>query len=80
MRKIAFIIPPHVELLDLAGPVLLLSGDASEGPVVGGVRARPLPPGRGLLVRRVGTPMLIQVADPGPVHAVPRPLPRLQDA
>jgi len=48
-------------LRDLATPVLLLSGSPDEGPVVGGLRPIPLPPGRGRLVTRDGVDT-VQVA------------------
>ena len=41
---------------------LLLSGDRSEGQLLGGVRARDLPPGRGLLVRAGGAVRTVQTA------------------
>jgi S-DNA-T family DNA segregation ATPase FtsK/SpoIIIE len=57
---------PGLQLLaDLGVPAVLLSGDPSDGPVVAGVRPRPLPPGRGFLVRRGRSPVLLQVAEPG---------------
>jgi S-DNA-T family DNA segregation ATPase FtsK/SpoIIIE len=39
---------------------LLLSGDPSEGRVLGGLKAGPEPPGRGMLVRRRSAPERIQ--------------------
>lgn len=51
-------------LLDSGPTTLLLSGDPGEGPVLPGVRAQRLPPGRGLLVRRGVLPRLVQVALP----------------
>ncbi|MCA1693165.1 MAG: hypothetical protein LC733_13600, partial [Actinobacteria bacterium] len=47
---------------ELGSPGLILSGDRSEGPLIGTHRAAPLPPGRGLLVRRKEKPVLVQVA------------------
>jgi len=41
---------------------LLLSGDRGEGQLLGGVRARALPPGRGLLVRPGGAVRTVQTA------------------
>ena len=41
---------------------LQLSGCPDDGPLVGGVRPRPLPPGRGVLVTRAGGERTIQVA------------------
>ena len=54
-------------LRDLSAPGLLLSGNPEEGPLVGGVRARTAPPGRGRLVTRVGDPRVVQVAARPPV-------------
>ncbi len=54
-------------LRDLSAPGLLLSGNPEEGPLVGGVRARAAPPGRGRLVTRVGNPRVVQVAARPPV-------------
>jgi S-DNA-T family DNA segregation ATPase FtsK/SpoIIIE len=42
--------------------VLLLSGDPAEGPIAGGVKAMPLPPGRGQLVLRGERPRAVQLA------------------
>jgi S-DNA-T family DNA segregation ATPase FtsK/SpoIIIE len=72
--------PAWQGLIDLAPPALLLSGDPSDGPVMSGVRARPMPPGRGLLVRRTGTPVLVQVAAPAPVRELSRAVPGLRTA
>ncbi|MEV5933750.1 type VII secretion protein EccCa [Streptomyces sp. NPDC052079] len=48
-------------LKELGAQGLVLSGDPSEGDILGNVRARPMPPGRGVFVsRKRGTP-LIQV-------------------
>jgi DNA segregation ATPase FtsK/SpoIIIE, S-DNA-T family len=41
---------------------IILSGDREEGQLLGGVRASEQPPGRGVLVTRRATPMLVQVA------------------
>lgn len=49
-------------LRDLGAPALLLSGPPDEGPLVGGIRAAPLPPGRGRLVLRGRPARLVQVA------------------
>jgi S-DNA-T family DNA segregation ATPase FtsK/SpoIIIE len=40
------------QLLDLCETAIVLSGDPSEGIVVGGIRPHPQPPGRGQLVQR----------------------------
>jgi S-DNA-T family DNA segregation ATPase FtsK/SpoIIIE len=54
--------PFFQRLGELRPPGLLMSGDADEGPLLGGRRATPLPPGRGLYVRRDGGASLIQTA------------------
>jgi DNA segregation ATPase FtsK/SpoIIIE, S-DNA-T family len=50
-------------LRELHVPGLILSGEPSEGPVLGINRAMNQPPGRGLLVRRKHRPLLIQTLD-----------------
>jgi DNA segregation ATPase FtsK/SpoIIIE, S-DNA-T family len=52
-------------LRELHVPGLILSGEPSEGPVLGLNRATNQPPGRGLLVRRKHRPLLIQTFDGG---------------
>jgi S-DNA-T family DNA segregation ATPase FtsK/SpoIIIE len=47
-------------LRELHAPALLMSGEPSEGPIVGMHRAAPQPPGRGLLIRRKQRPLLVQ--------------------
>jgi DNA segregation ATPase FtsK/SpoIIIE, S-DNA-T family len=47
---------------DLGSPGLLLSGDRGEGPLLGGLKAEPLPPGRGRLTSRHRPPGLVQLA------------------
>jgi S-DNA-T family DNA segregation ATPase FtsK/SpoIIIE len=47
---------------DLASPGLLMSGSREEGPLLGNLKPRPLPPGRGWLVTRRGGNQLIQLA------------------
>jgi S-DNA-T family DNA segregation ATPase FtsK/SpoIIIE len=49
-------------LRELGSPGLVLSGDPAEGALVGGAKAAPQPPGRGLLVRRGERPLLVQTA------------------
>jgi DNA segregation ATPase FtsK/SpoIIIE, S-DNA-T family len=49
-------------LHDVGSPGLMMSGDPRDGPLLGGRTAVPLPPGRGVLVRRRGVSGLIQVA------------------
>jgi S-DNA-T family DNA segregation ATPase FtsK/SpoIIIE len=50
-------------LRELHVPGLILSGEPSEGPILGLHRASSRPPGRGLLVRRRHRPLLVQTAD-----------------
>jgi DNA segregation ATPase FtsK/SpoIIIE, S-DNA-T family len=50
---------------ELGGSGLVLSGSGEEGILLGGTRPMPLPPGRGVLVRRRGASELVQIADPG---------------
>lgn len=47
---------------DLGGAGLLMSGSREEGPLLGGVRPGPLPPGRGRLITRDGGIRLVQTA------------------
>ncbi|HEV7973965.1 type VII secretion protein EccCa [Amycolatopsis sp.] len=49
-------------LRDVGTPGLLLSGDKDEGPLLGGLKAEPLPAGRGRLVTRKQAPRLVQLA------------------
>jgi DNA segregation ATPase FtsK/SpoIIIE, S-DNA-T family len=49
-------------LRELGSPGVLLSGDPGEGPLLGGTKAHPQPPGRGLYVRRGERPVLVQTA------------------
>jgi S-DNA-T family DNA segregation ATPase FtsK/SpoIIIE len=49
-------------LRDLAAPALLLAGSPEEGPLVGGLRPGPAPPGRGRLVTRDRGVEVVQVA------------------
>ena len=64
------------KLFELRTPVLLFSGDPSEGPVVDGVRARALPPGRAQLVRRGRRPVLVQtILAPPRLRTAPAPAP-----
>ncbi|MFC6022182.1 type VII secretion protein EccCa [Plantactinospora solaniradicis] len=46
---------------DIGSAGLLLSGSKDEGPLLGGLKAEPLPPGRGRLVTRRGAPQLVQL-------------------
>jgi S-DNA-T family DNA segregation ATPase FtsK/SpoIIIE len=52
-------------LTESGAPGLLLSGDPTEGAVLRGIRAEPLPPGRARLVRQGQRPTLVQLALPG---------------
>ena len=54
--------PVIQSMRDLAMPGLLLSGDPSEGQLVGNVRAVPAPPGRGRLVTRDRGTEVVQLA------------------
>ncbi|TVT29971.1 type VII secretion protein EccCa [Amycolatopsis rhizosphaerae] len=49
-------------LREVGAPGLMMSGDRDEGPLLGGMRAQVLPPGRGWLVDRRGNKNLVQVA------------------
>ncbi|HET9897341.1 MAG TPA: type VII secretion protein EccCa [Streptosporangiaceae bacterium] len=54
-------------LREIADAALILSGQPDEGPLAGGVSARPWPPGRGMLVSGRARPQLIQCClDPEP--------------
>lgn len=54
--------PFFQRLREMSPAGLILDGDPHEGPLLGAVRAQPLPPGRGLLVRRGHQPIPVQVA------------------
>jgi S-DNA-T family DNA segregation ATPase FtsK/SpoIIIE len=54
--------PVFQRVRELGTPGLVMRGDPQEGPVLGGRRAGPQPPGRGHLVRRDGPGSLVQVA------------------
>jgi len=47
---------------ELGSPGVVLSGDPGEGPLLGGTKAQPQPPGRGLLVERGRRPATVQLA------------------
>ncbi|MFI5564045.1 type VII secretion protein EccCa [Amycolatopsis japonica] len=49
-------------LREVGTPGLMMSGDRDEGPLLGGMRAQVLPPGRGWLVDRRGQKGLVQLA------------------
>jgi len=60
---------PFMQRLREADPTaLVLSGSAEEGPILAGVVARRLPPGRAVLVRPGSTPAVVQCYRPGPDH------------
>ena len=58
----AFYEPVMQTLRDLASPGLVLSGSPDEGPLVGGIRPAPYPPGRGRLVTRDRGVEVVQLA------------------
>jgi S-DNA-T family DNA segregation ATPase FtsK/SpoIIIE len=58
----AIVDPVISRLAESGSPGLLLSGDPHEGPLLRGVRAEQLPPGRARLLRRRGRPVLVQLA------------------
>jgi DNA segregation ATPase FtsK/SpoIIIE, S-DNA-T family len=63
--------PVYQRVRELGTPGLVMRGDPQEGPVLGGRRAGPHPPGRGHLVRHDTPDLLVQVAlapPPGPVE------------
>jgi S-DNA-T family DNA segregation ATPase FtsK/SpoIIIE len=53
--------PVIQRLREISAAGLLLAGDRDEGPLVGDVRPRPLPPGRGVLVSRSAGTHLVQL-------------------
>ena len=54
--------PVIQRLREMGTPGMIMSGNPDEGVLFGGVRPGPLPPGRGILVRRRGGNSLVQVA------------------
>jgi S-DNA-T family DNA segregation ATPase FtsK/SpoIIIE len=54
--------PVLARMKDLGCMGLVMSAGSDDGVLLGGVRPRPLPPGRGTLVTRAGADQLIQVA------------------
>ncbi|HET7517121.1 MAG TPA: type VII secretion protein EccCb, partial [Actinomycetes bacterium] len=54
--------PVYQRLRELGGPGLVMSGDPGEGPLLGGLKAAPMPPGRGRLLQPGRPPTLVQVA------------------
>jgi len=67
--------PVAQRLRELGGPGLVMCGDPGEGPVVGGQRAAPLPPGRGFYVCPPRATTLVQVAYRSPSVAGHDPRP-----
>ncbi|MEU4193255.1 type VII secretion protein EccCa [Kribbella sp. NPDC026611] len=53
--------PVLARLRDVGSPGLMMSGGRDEGPLLGGMRPQPLPPGRGWLIARQGSAELIQL-------------------
>jgi DNA segregation ATPase FtsK/SpoIIIE, S-DNA-T family len=53
--------PFLARLREVGTPGIMLSGDRDEGPLLGGMRARVLPAGRGWLIDRRGSVQLIQL-------------------
>ncbi|GLY64813.1 type VII secretion protein EccCa [Amycolatopsis taiwanensis] len=54
--------PVLSRIRDLASPGILMSGSPEEGPLLGNLKAKPLPPGRGWLITRAGGAQLVQLA------------------
>ncbi|MFJ8577397.1 type VII secretion protein EccCb [Micromonospora sp. NPDC093277] len=54
--------PVLQRLRELDSPGLLMSGSREEGPLLGGLRPQPMPPGRGTLVRRRDGNRVVQTA------------------
>uniref|UniRef100_UPI000E3E223F type VII secretion protein EccCb n=1 Tax=Allorhizocola rhizosphaerae TaxID=1872709 RepID=UPI000E3E223F len=54
--------PFIARLRDVGSPGLMFSGDKDEGPLLGGLKPEPLPPGRGRLIHRRDSPRLLQSA------------------
>ena len=61
----AMLDPVIGRLVESGAPALIMSGDPHEGPLLRGVRAEPLPPGRGRLLRRRGRAAMLQLAQAG---------------
>ncbi|RGC69667.1 ESX-1 secretion system protein EccCb1 [Micromonospora sp. MW-13] len=54
--------PVLQRLRELSSPGLMMSGSPEEGQILGTLRPRPLPPGRGILVRRKQGRQMVQTA------------------
>ncbi len=61
--------PTLARLKELASTGVVLSGDSDEGPLLGGVRPRRLPPGRGYLIHRRDGARLVQLGYAEPHEA-----------
>ena len=62
--------PVYQRLRELGGVGLVMRGDPDEGPVLGGLKASPMPPGRGFLVQAGQPPTQVQVVhSPAPTAA-----------
>ena len=59
--------PVFSRVRELGTPGVMLSGDPGEGPLLGGLKASPQPPGRGILVHRGRRPVAVQLALTRPV-------------
>ncbi|MBK1783469.1 type VII secretion protein EccCa [Prauserella sp. ASG 168] len=58
--------PVIARIRDLASPGILMSGSKEEGPLLGNLKAEPLPAGRGRLITRRGGAQLVQLAHLSP--------------
>ena len=66
--------PVYQRLRELGGTGLVMSGDPGEGPLLAGLKAVRMPPGRGFLVQPRRPPTLVQVIySPAPQAAGARP-------
>jgi S-DNA-T family DNA segregation ATPase FtsK/SpoIIIE len=63
--------PMFQRIRELGTPALVMSGDPAEGPLIGEVKAVPLPPGRGFLVRRHRVSQVHTVLVPPPEVSAP---------
>jgi S-DNA-T family DNA segregation ATPase FtsK/SpoIIIE len=59
--------PVFSRVRELGTPGVMLSGDPGEGPLLGGLKASPQPPGRGILVHRGRRPVAVQLALTRPI-------------
>ncbi|MFI5736310.1 type VII secretion protein EccCa [Kribbella sp. NPDC051587] len=56
--------PILARMKEVGSPGLLMSGSRDEGPLLGGLRAQQMPPGRGWYISRQGGTQLIQLTHP----------------